>query len=296
VSTSLINGLWSLNKVKMFTNNASGKMQRTTSPPSFDVYRSLPISASLLARNASSSSTAETVPASIKESLIAAERKSVAEKAPASASSAIPFPPVPIASLAHPMSVWLDEFDLEVTRAKLAAVCSTCELRKTASTCEYVCSAQLEDGNENCRFTLNVWRVPEGEEGALGKYLIQVDRNAGCPYLFRQVLAKAFDAPEILKSTGKKLFRALPLPECLCDEGAGIRRECVESAISLATSDLYEQRVQGVLTLASLCSEKNPTFSSLFTAANGPQRIGKLQGESDCVIKRAVARILCHCA
>jgi hypothetical protein len=72
--------------------------------------------------------------------------------------------------------------------------------------------------------------------------------------------------------------------------------ECVETALSLATSDVYEQRIQGVWTLANLCSEENPTFSSMFKSADGPKRIGTLQSDSDCCIKRAVSKILAHCA
>jgi hypothetical protein len=192
-------------------------------------------------------------------------------------------------------AIWKDDVDLDDLQAKLTAACSDCKLNRTRTSCEFVCTAQADDGNEQCKFALNLWQVPSGEEGAMGKYLIQVDRCAGCPYFFRQVLARMFDAPDSKKKP-KTLFRVPRLPECMCDEGSGIRPECVESAISLATSEVYEQRLQGAKVLADLCSEKNPTFAELFKAANGPARISKLQSDENCCVKRAVARVLAHCS
>ena len=276
--------------MKMFGNGQapSGKMQRTTAPPSFDVYRSLPVSASVLARN-SNSATLDSVP-TLAKTAAANESSTKAANAPQ-----IPYPPVPLTCLCMNNSIWRDEIDLEATLKKLQAICSRCELRRTASTCEFVCQAQAQDGNEQCSFNINVWAVPEGEEGAHGKYVIQVDRCAGCPYFFRTTVAKAFDVPESHKPCNK-LFRVPKLPECFNDDGEGIHMECVENALSLATSDMYEQRIQGVCTLANLCSENNPKFTSLFKSADGPRRISTLKSDSDCCIKRAVSKILAHCA
>jgi len=268
--------------------NGSNRMQRTTAPPSFDVYRSLPVSASLAARNSSSSPNAETV-SSLKQQQQQPENKA--------ATSSLPFPPVPVASLNTDEALWFNEIDVEGVRKKLEAVSQKCELRRTPTACELVCTAQADDGLEVCQFTMNIWQVPEGEVGADGKYIVVVDRSFGCPYLFKQVLSKAFSPVE--GKNFNKFFRVPKLPECFCDEGKGIKKECVENAIKLASSDIYEQRRQGLCALATLSSEENEGFKAMFKSVDGPLRIKKLQteaSESDSFIKRAIDRILAHCA
>jgi hypothetical protein len=161
-----------------------------------------------------------------------------------------------------------------------------------------VCTAQADDGLESCQFVMNVWQVPEGEPGAAGKYVVQVDRSCGCPFLFKQVLSNAFAPPDQRKYN--RFFRVPKLPECFCDEGKGIKKECVENALKLATSDIYEQRAQGLFTLANLSAEEDASFKAMFKSADGPTRIKKLQGEvlpeTDSFIKRAMDRILTHCS
>jgi hypothetical protein len=209
------------------------RMQRTTVPSnafgmdtsrSFDVYRSLPVSV-LAARNAD---TVPVVENSAKQAPVQAESDALK----------LPYPPVPVASLAN-TGIWKDSIDLDDMTRRMKSVCNKCEVRRTANTCEFVCSAEAEDGNEHCEFIINLWAVPEGEEGAMGKYLVQIDRASGCPYFFRKTLARAFDVPATRKNASR-LFRPMKLPECYCDEGKGIRQECVERAISLATSEVYE--------------------------------------------------------
>jgi len=264
------------------------RMQRTTAPPSFDVYRSLPVSASILAARTTSSPSAEIVSAAPKQDVAQQQSKELL---------ALPYPPVPVASLDTDNALWFDQIDLEGIKKKLEAVSQKCELRRTPTTCELICTAQANDGFETCQFTMNVWQIPEGEAGAQGKYLVQVDRGWGCPFLFKQVLSNAFAPPE-----GKKFnrfFRVPKLPECMCDEGKGIKKECVENAIKLASSENLEQRTQGVLTLATLSVEGNEAFHAMFKSVDGPTRIKKLQSEtpeSDSLIKRAMDRIIAHCS
>ena len=276
----------------MFGNGPTntGKMQRTTAPPTFDVYRSLPVSATAVLARHSNSSVTDSVPT-------VAKTTDAARDAAATNDSAIqiPYPPVPIASFDNSDCLWVDKLDLDDYKGRLSAVCSKCELRRTPTTCELVCKAQAQDGTEEVNFHISIWAVPEGEQQAKGKFIVEADRTSGCAYFYRQTLQKAFGIPDNRKCE-YKLFRAPRLPECLDDEGKGIHMNCVENALSLATSDVYEQRCQGVCTLAELCSEKCPAFSSMFKLADGPRRIGGLQSDPDTHIKRAVSRILTFCA
>jgi hypothetical protein len=87
-----------------------------------------------------------------------------------------------------------------------------------------------------------------------------------------------------------KLFRAPALPESLKEESKP-EPSSVESAIALATSNVYEQRVQGAVVLADLCTQ-SPEFASVFKSINGPERIASLQHDSNSYVQRAVSRIL----
>lgn len=271
----------------MFNQQGGRTPQSRTTPnnAAFDVYRSLPVS--VQARNAASGSPSA-------ESAVLQQKQQVNASSAASP-QAIPYPPVPLSCMQSERTIWLQDIDLEATRAKLLAVCSKVELCKTSTTCEFHCTAQAQDGGEQVDFIINYWRVPEGEEGAQGKYFAQSDRCSGCPYFYRQTISKAFDVPDFRKCHGK-LFRVPKLPECMCDQGKGIKKECVENAINLATSDCYEQRLQGLKVLADLCAEKNPIFVSIFQSVDGPLRIAKLNGDDDTCVKRAVSRILSVCS
>jgi len=248
------------------------------------VYRSLPVAATAV-------NPIATGPIVVKQQA-GTESSSSTTSSNAEDPTSIPFPPVPVASLQNG-AIWKDQVNLTEIEKMLSSTCSACKLERTSSSCEFRCKATAEDGNEECDFTLNLWAVPEGEEGAMGKYLIQVDRSAGCPYVFKNVIAKTFNVPI---NQGPHSFRVPQLPACVCDQGKGIRFECVERAIALATSDAFEQRVQGANVLADLCSMNNPVFVSMFKAANGPARMGPLLEDSDAGVRRAAAKVLSHCS
>jgi len=266
---------------------------RTTAPTP-TVYRSLAVTSPAAA--VPSTLASNRVQVDKVSSLVETPPKSSAVSASDSlftttdSANAIPTPPVPVACLSNG-AIWKNEVDIAELQKKLAKYCSRCELRRTPQTCEFDCLAEASDGVEECNFIVNLWSVPEGEEGALGRFLIQIDRCSGCPFFFKDILAKTFNVLRTEEQPQKKLFRPLQLPECMCDSGSGIKRECLENLIKLATSDVFEQRVQGVLALADLCA-RDKNFAAVFKSVDGPNRIAKLQNDSDCCIKRAVARIL----
>jgi len=270
----------------MFGNNTpasdAGKMQRTTVPPSFDVYRSLPVSATALSRG--NSSLEVSVPKTA-----AKATSHLNANAPK-----IPYPPVPAASLGGNDCIWIDEIDLRDYETKLSSACTKCELVRNEKTCEFVCAVQAPDGNEECNFVLRVWAIPEDDEGAKGKFFVEVNRISGCACLFRQALHKAFGKPCTRKCQYSS-FRAPELPKSLCDDGSGMKQECVENLLSLATSPVYEQRLQGLCALADLCASSNSRFRSFFVSADGPSKIGSLQSDSDPCVKKVVSRIMTLC-
>ena len=195
------------------------------------------------------------------------------------------FPAVPFeCMLQNPLIK--EEVDVEELQRTLSKVCATCELRRTPSICELSCTAMAEDGNEQCKFTISIWTTHHE------KILLQVDRLSGCPFFFRQTIAKTLmgKLPEQCKL--KRLFRAPPLPESLKDESPSeVDVSSVESAIAQAISEVHEQRIQGALVLADLCAE-NPNFASVFKSINGVERIACLKNDSNSYVKRAVSRIL----
>lgn len=175
-----------------------------------------------------------------------------------------------------------EEIDLQQIQKILCNLCSSCQLRRDASLCQLECVADVEDGNEQCKFTVSFWENS-------GKHFIQVDRQSGCPYLLRNVISKAF--PE-KTCANVKLFRAPKLPACMCTEEAQhIKEEDVNAVITLATSNVFEHRIQGTLVLADLCSG-NTEFASTFRSCNGAARIAHLKRDSNRMIQRAVKRIL----
>jgi hypothetical protein len=263
-------------------------MQRTTSASVPTVYRSLPVMVSSSVVGEQGNEISRKVEPRAKNGSI--------EGASTSEPLAFPYPPVPVQCLSNGNGViWKDHVDLEAVKKRLSSVCTSAKLVQTKSTCQFVCTADAPDGNERVNFLFNIWAVPEGEEGAFGRYLVVLERCSGCPYFFNQLIAAAFSVllPECKKG---KMFRVPKLPECMSDAGDGIRLPCVEAAISMATSDVCEQRFQGLGTLSQLCSEKNDTFLALFRTAQGPARISKLTNDPDAFVQKTVINILARCA
>jgi hypothetical protein len=204
------------------------------------------------------------------------------------ASSAKKFPAVPFSGMLQNPIV-KEDVNVEELHQKLKSVCASCEFTNTSTLCEFSCTAQAEDGNEQCKFIVSLWSAPHCDR----KCLIQIDRHAGCPFFFRQLLVRIGGAPCAASETSAKkpkLFRAPALPESLKEE-MSMEPTAVESAISLATSNVYEQRVQGAVVLADLCTQ-SPEFASLFKSINGVERIACLKNDSNSYVQRAVTRIL----
>jgi len=203
------------------------------------------------------------------------------------------FPVAPFSGLVQNPIV-KENVDVHEVETLLRAVCSTVEFRCTASTCEFVCVAEAHDGNEQCKFAVSFWGIPHSPS----KCLIQVDRHAGCPFFFRQIVSKTVGTPcsngdscESKSKQAPRLFRAPKLPEAFTEEKAPVDSAAVESAIALATSNIHEQRLQGALVLADLCAESKG-FSEVFKSVNGVERIACLKTDSNSYIQRAVSRIL----
>jgi hypothetical protein len=198
------------------------------------------------------------------------------------------FPVVPFPGMIQ-NPVVKEDLDVEELQRKLVSVCASCDFKNTSSVCEFSCTAQAEDGNEQCKFVMSLWSAPQCPR----KCIIQVDRHAGCPFFFRQIIAKVVGAPCANSETCTKkprLFRAPALPESLKEESKP-ELSSVESAIALATSNVYEQRVQGAVVLADLCTQSTE-FASVFKSVNGIERIATLQHDSNSYVQRAVSRIL----
>jgi hypothetical protein len=176
-----------------------------------------------------------------------------------------------------------DSIDLEEILSKLSEVCKSCELRRTANVCEFQCSAQAGDGWEQCKFTVSVWHAPHS-----GKYLLQADRLSGCPFFFNQLVAKSLGGGKAGEQ--RKLFRCPKLPESMMEDSTP-DQACVDSAIRLATSTWYEQRVQGIEVLADLIAE-NPRLLEVFKGLNGFERIAALRSDVNDHVQRAYSRIL----
>jgi hypothetical protein len=213
----------------------------------------------------------------------AATQEQVAPLAPRCKFPVVPFPGM----LQNPLVK--EDCNVEELHRKLVSVCASCEFKNTPSICEFICVAQAEDGSEQCKFVVNLWSSPH----CPNKCFIQVDRHAGCPFFFRQVLCKVVGSPCAESETCAKkprLFRAPALPESLKEESKP-DTSSVESAIALATSNVYEQRVQGAVVLADLCTQ-SPEFASVFKSVNGLERISMLHNDSNSYVQRAVSRIL----
>jgi len=237
-------------------------------PASAPVYRSIPISEST-------------------SSVFGIERtagKSVPVSSPESSSSGkldIPFAPFDILL---ENGVYLDHEDVPAIQKKLLELCSTCVLKRSKSACEFHCQAQAEDGNEQCRFSVNLWRDPKQPA-----VVVQADRHSGCPYLFRQLIAKSVgdgnwhDKP--------KWFRVPDLPEEILQEESAADIQSVEEVIRYATSDLLEQRIAGLAVAADLCN-RSTEFCTAFKSLNGFSRIASLKQDSNIFVQKAVSRIL----
>jgi hypothetical protein len=199
------------------------------------------------------------------------------------------FPIAPFPGMIQNPIVKVD-VNVEELHKALSSVCASCDLKSTATVCEFTCLAQAEDGNEQCRFVVSLFGVPNCPKTCI----IQVDRHSGCPFFFRQVVTKTIGTPcSESKSAPRKpnLFRAPKLPESLSDDESKPDASSVESVIALATSNIFEQRTQGALVLADLCAESS-AFALAFKEANGVEKISCLKNDSNSYVQRAVSRIL----
>jgi len=177
-----------------------------------------------------------------------------------------------------------DKIDLEELQAKLSAFCKTCDLEKSSTKCEFNCVAEAADGNEQCKFVVSVWYSM-----ATGKYLVQPERHAGCPFFFNQLMNKIGNNPRTQRN---QLFRCPALPAELIEENSKLEDEsCVDSAIRLATSPIQEQRVLGMEVLADLMAE-NPRMRDVFKELNGFQRLSEMEKDPNDLVKRAYSRIM----
>ena len=244
------------------------------------VYRSLPVTASVQAARTGSPIEKPSVEAAVRPK------------------PDFPYPVAPLSSfLASSNTLWKNELDLQSFKERLFTLCSTVELKQDDSRCEFHCSAEAKDGNEVVSFVVSIWSVPENDLNIQEKILLQIDRVSGCPYFFRQLTAQfAGKSTSEESCCKKKLFRCPKLPESFNDQGDGIKKECVETALNLATSDIYEQRVQGAMVLADLCNQNQEGFLQRFKEAHGMERLSTLRQDSDCFIRKALGRIIASCS
>jgi hypothetical protein len=190
-------------------------------------------------------------------------------------------PVVPFVSLLEG-AFYRDNVDLGDIQQKLSGVCSSCVLTQNDSVCEFDCLAEAKDGNEVCKFSVNLW-----SQSAAPSCVIQVDRHAGCPYFFKKIIAQTINE---MDSSNLKMFRVPKLPDSMVDEET-IDAQFVENIIALAISELLEERLSGLLVLANLCSA-DPRFISVFKDLNGIERLTPLRTDSNVYVQKALSRIL----
>lgn len=191
--------------------------------------------------------------------------------------------PTPLASYPVGKCVYLHEVDVPAMEKKLKDEGVDVQGSRLDA---YELCCKTEDALE---FTINFWNV-DGEIGALDKYMVEVTRNGGCPYALHELASRVMLNNPIVK---RPAFRPPQLPDCLCDNGVGMKIECVEVAIQLALCDIEEQRVQACLALADLCVK--PGFARLFTQAEGRLRIAPLAEDKNPVVRKAARRVMEVC-
>lgn len=195
--------------------------------------------------------------------------------------------------------LFVAEVDLKLIEAKIKndMNCRIVEFVNEDGVCCYSCAAEAADGNESCEFCINIWDV-RGDPDAPEPFLIELVRTQGCPYFFHQVslfgLPKDIQTSAVCSKIRNRLFRVPALPANFCDKGAGLKKECMEMALIRATSDVQEQRVQACMSLADLCTGER--FAEIFREVGGPERLAKLKGDADPTVRKAVCKVLAHCA
>lgn len=181
---------------------------------------------------------------------------------------------------------------------------------------------------ETCAFDVNIWDT-QGEPEATGRFLLEAERRAGCPFFYANVVSHTMlgsrfggsapdkteaglnyggtgGASEGAATAGGKAPAAISGPRCFfknrrflapklpaecADNGEGIRPECVERVIQCCLSNDYEERLQGCRVLADLLARDEHCVAK-FKQARCVERVSGLLVDSDPIVQKAARQIV----
>jgi len=236
----------------------------------------LPSPASLFQRSTSSPSPFEAVYRSIDVEVLpmprlsapAPKAKAAAVVAPAAKADLFPHLMWPL--VAYPLGQFsvfcADEPAALVERVQAQLVAQGCEVSREA--CNVLaCSLNTSD-NAHSRFSVAVWDVTYDPSAPPQPTLVDVQRLAGCPFLFQRVVGQV-----MCKPTERK-FQCLPVPDSFSSAGS-IEAGDIDAAIVRCTQGDTPARVEAVVALSKQCASDALLRQSL-CAANGRARLAGL--------------------
>jgi len=299
------------------------------------VYRSLAV-ASSAADGIRNPITIQEVPKSKASSASASSVAATSSSAPTTNTpKAFPHLPVPLKNYPLPVwHTWIGDHDEEKIVNHVGEALATAQVEYTlcreTGSCRFQCKAFGERQLESCAFDVNIWDT-QNETGANGRFLLEAERRAGCPFFYANVVshtmlgsrlggspltkqktseeeegAAAADgaagapsaAPSAAPSPAAALrcfknrrFMAPKLPAECADNGEGIRSECVERVIQCCLSNDYEERLQGCRVLADLLA-RDAHCVAKFKQARCVERVSGLLADADPVVQRAARQIV----
>jgi len=234
----------------------------------------LPSPASLFQRSTSSPSPFEAVYRSIDVDVLPMPRLSApAPKAKAAATAVAQgdrFPHLMWPLAAYPLgqcSVFCaDEPAALVERVHAQLVAQGCQVSREA--CNVLaCSLNAASDNAHSRFSVAVWDVTYDPSAPAQPTLVDVQRLAGCPFLFQRVVGHVMCKPT------ERRFQCLPVPESF---GSGaIEARDIDAAIERCTQGDTPARVEALVALSKQCASDALLRQSL-CAADGRARLAGL--------------------
>jgi hypothetical protein len=168
---------------------------------------------------------------------------------------------------------------------------------------------------ESVNFAVNVFDA-QGEDKAGGRFLVEAERTAGCPFLFHSVLESTMGkqvpkGSHLTPSTAAALkqesacnqrpFHAPELPSdvdgsCMCGKPTcSCDLNEIKVVLNTALSNVHEQRVQALCSIAEHCLKDKSFCRKLSSIEGALARLKPLQTDPNPLVQRATQRIINSC-
>jgi len=207
-------------------------------------------------------------------------------------------PGLSIPSLPMPLIGYPVSFTSRFVNDEPAAVVQ----RMQATLQGYGCAIEQVSANELCcvrkndcasvKFTITLWDC-SAEPEAPGRFLVELERVQGCPFLYKETMCQAFPhggGGSSQPPAVPRQFRCLAVPDSMCNDN--ILSECMESALKQCTASSDDGiKLQSVTALANLCC-KDKLLREQLSKVHGQERIAPLLADADMDVRFQAERLM----